>query len=108
MSGDFIIDFWQSYSSKYDGSMSVIIQNIKLTKQIHSFPMTTKTSVALAALLIQHLSATECQLPIVVNYSFPVSYPSLNLANRIYGDGSRSDESTAKIKPFTLHSCSVM
>jgi len=81
--------------------MSVIIENIKLNKADSFVSNDYQNFVALAALLIQHLTATERQLPRVVNYSFPVSYPSLNLANRIYGDGSRSDELIAENK--TVH-----
>ena len=52
--------------------------------------------VQLSALLIQHLSATERQLPRIVKYHMPINYPALALSNRIYGDGSRSDELVAE------------
>jgi len=94
------------FSSRTDAelmmdSMSVIIESIKLNKADSFVSNDYQNFVALAALLIQHLSATERQLPRIVNYSFPVSYPALNLANRIYGDGSRSDELIAENK--TVH-----
>jgi prophage DNA circulation protein len=57
--------------------------------------------VGLAALLVQHLSATERQLPRVVSYRYPVNFPALTLSNRIYGVGSRSDELIAENK--TVH-----
>jgi hypothetical protein len=94
------------FSSRTDAelmmdNMSVIIESIKLNKADSFVSNDYQNFVALAALLIQHLSATERQLPRIVNYSFPVSYPALNLANRIYGDGSRSDELIAENK--TVH-----
>jgi prophage DNA circulation protein len=35
-------------------------------------------------------------LPRIVNYQMPINYPALALANRIYADGSRSDELIAE------------
>ena len=48
--------------------------------------------VALSAALIQHLAATESQLPRIVSYQMPASLPALNVANFLYGDGARFDE----------------
>jgi hypothetical protein len=81
--------------------MSVIIESIKLNKADSFISNDYQNFVALAALLIQHLSATERQLPRIVKYSFAVSYPALTLSNRIYGDGSRSDELIGENK--TVH-----
>jgi prophage DNA circulation protein len=72
--------------------MAAVIEEIKLEKcnafQVDDY----RNVVATSALLFQHLSATERQLPRIVDYSFPASLPALTLANRIYADGSRSDE----------------
>jgi len=48
--------------------------------------------VELAAALIQHLAATERQLPRIVAVTTPMSYPSLRLATYFYNDGARADE----------------
>ena len=48
--------------------------------------------VHLHAQLVQHLSATELLLPRIVTLTMASGMPALALANRIYGDGSRSDE----------------
>jgi hypothetical protein len=77
-------------------TMSGIIEDIKLNKADSFVSSDYQNFVALAALLIQHMSATERQLPRVVKYNLPVSYPSLTLAHRIYADGSRSDELIAE------------
>jgi len=76
--------------------MTVIIEDIKLNKADSFVASDYQNVVMLSALLIQHLSATERQLPRVVEYHMPVNYPALTLANRIYGDGSRSDELIAE------------
>lgn len=76
--------------------MGVIIETIKIEKADSFVSSDYQNFVALAAVLVQHLSATERQLPRVVQYNLAVSYPSLNLANRIYGDATRSDELIAE------------
>jgi hypothetical protein len=81
--------------------MVPIIDNIKLNKTDSFVVRDYQNFVAVSALLIQHLSATERQLPRVVWMSFPVNYPSLALANRIYADPSRSEELIAENK--TVH-----
>jgi hypothetical protein len=48
--------------------------------------------VAISAALVQHLAATERQLPRIVVANMPDSMPSLFLANYFYTDASRSDE----------------
>jgi hypothetical protein len=77
-------------------SMGAVIEAIKIDKADSFVSSDYKNFVGLAALLIQHLSSTERQLPRVVQYRLPVSYPSLALANRIYADASRSDELIAE------------
>ena len=72
--------------------MTVIIEDIKLNKANSFVASDYQNVVALSALLIQHLSATERELPRIVTYAMPINYPALALANRIYGDASRSDE----------------
>ena len=81
--------------------MVPIIDNIKINWSDSFVIRDYQNFIAVSALLIQHLSATERQLPRIVQLSFPVNYPSLALANRIYGDGSRSDELIAENK--TVH-----
>ena len=54
--------------------------------------------VELNAALIQHLAATERQLPRVVSYTLPVNLPSLTIANLLYADATRSDEIIAENK----------
>jgi hypothetical protein len=81
--------------------MVPIIDDIKLNKTDSFVVRDYQNFVAVSALLIQHLSATERQLPRVLQLSFPANYPSLTLANRIYGDASRSDELIAENK--TVH-----
>jgi hypothetical protein len=76
--------------------MTAIIEDIKLNKADSFVANDYQNFVALSALLIQHLSATERQLPRLVEYLMPVNYPALALANRIYGDASRSDELVAE------------
>lgn len=76
--------------------MVTIIEAIKLNKADSFAASDYENVVALSALLVQHLSATERQLPRIVNYRMPVSYPALALANRIYGDGARSEELVAE------------
>jgi hypothetical protein len=73
-------------------AMSAIIEEIKLNKADSFVSNDYQSFVLLAALLIQHLSATERQLPRVIQYHWSVNYPALTLSNRIYGDGSRSEE----------------
>jgi hypothetical protein len=76
--------------------VSALIEQIKLNKADSFVPSDYQNFGFLSALLIQHLSSTERQLPRVVKYSMPVNYPALALSNRIYGDGSRSDELVAE------------
>jgi hypothetical protein len=76
--------------------IGVIIETIKIEKADSFVSSDYQNFVALSALLVQHLSATERQLPRVVEYVMPVHFPSLALANRIYGDASRGDELTAE------------
>jgi hypothetical protein len=77
-------------------AMNVIIDDIKLNKADSFTSSDYQSFVLLAALLIQHMSATERQLPRVLQYHWAVNYPALTLSNRIYGDGSRSDELIAE------------
>lgn len=81
--------------------MGAVIEDIKLTKADSFASRDYQNFVFLAALLVQHLSATERQLPRVVSYHWAVNYPALTMSNRIYGDGSRSDELIAENK--TVH-----
>jgi len=81
--------------------MALVIEEIKVNKADSFVSKDYQNFVGLAALLIQHLSATERQLPRVVNYSFPIRLPALMLSNRIYGVGSRSDELAEENK--TVH-----
>jgi hypothetical protein len=76
--------------------MGAIIEQIKLNEADEFVASDYQNFVMLAALLIQHLSSTERQLPRVVRYQFPISFPSLTLAQRIYTDASRSDELVAE------------
>lgn len=81
--------------------MTAIIEDIKLNKSDLLVANDYQNFGSLAALLIQHLSSTERQLPRVVGYQMPTNMPALALANLIYGDGSRSDELVAENK--TVH-----
>jgi hypothetical protein len=81
--------------------MGTIIEEIKLNKADSFVSNDYQNFVTLSSLLIQHLSATERQLPRVIAYTFSVSYPALTMSNRIYGDGTRSDELAAENK--TVH-----
>jgi hypothetical protein len=76
--------------------MSIVIEDIKISKADSFVASDYQNFVALSALLIQHLSSTERQLPRVVQYHMPINYPALALSNRIYGDGSRSEELIAE------------
>ena len=78
--------------------MSVAIEAIKLNKADYFSSSDYQAFVFLAALLIQHMSAAERQLPRVVQYTWPVHYPSLAMSNRIYGNGERSEELIAENK----------
>jgi prophage DNA circulation protein len=77
-------------------SMGAIIEEIKINKADSFVSSDYQNFISLSALLIQHLSSTERQLPRVVQYNLPVNYPSLTLANLIYADASRSDELIAE------------
>jgi len=79
-------------------AMGVAIEDIKLNKADSFAANDYQAFVKIAALLIQHMSATERQLPRVVQYTWPIHYPSLALSNRIYGEGSRSEELIAENK----------
>jgi prophage DNA circulation protein len=82
-------------------AMSIIIDDIKLRGSETFAVNDYRNVVALSASLIYHLSATERLLPQIVSYQMPINYPALALANRIYGDASRSDELIAENK--TIH-----
>ncbi len=81
--------------------LSVVIEAIKLNKADEFIPNDYQNFVSLAALLVQHMSATERQLPRIIQLQMPIHYPSLALSNRIYGNGSRSEELIAENK--TVH-----
>lgn len=76
--------------------MVPIIDTIKVNWGAFFFIEDYQNFVALSALLVQHLSDTERQLPRIIKMKFPIHYPSLALANRVYGDASRSDELIAE------------
>lgn len=76
--------------------MVVVIEDVKLGISDLIDGVCYTLTVKLAADLIQHLAATERQLPRIVYYESPAVLPSLHLANFFYGDGSRSDEITAE------------
>jgi hypothetical protein len=82
-------------------TMTAIIENIKLTCADNFVSSDYQYFVGLAASLVQHLSATERLLPRIVRFSFPTHYPALAMSNRIYGDGSRSEELIVENK--TVH-----
>lgn len=52
--------------------------------------------IALCASIVQHLVATERQLPRIVNYNLASNMPSLKIANLLYFDALRSDEVIAE------------
>jgi prophage DNA circulation protein len=79
-------------------AMNIAIEEIKLNKADSFVASDYQSFVFIAALLIQHMSSTERQLPRVVKYTWPVHYPSLTMSNRIYGEGSRSEELIAENK----------
>jgi hypothetical protein len=76
--------------------MLPIIDTIKVNWGAFFFIEDYQNFVALSALLVQHLSDTERQLPRIIKMKFPINYPALALANRVYGDASRSDELIAE------------
>lgn len=55
-------------------------------------PDSYRALVALQAAFVRDLSARSSALPEIVRYEFAGSMPSLWIANRLYGDASRSDE----------------
>jgi hypothetical protein len=61
-------------------------------------PMSYRLLVALRAAAVRDLAQRGRQLPRVVPYSFPTAMPTLWIANRIYGDGSRSEDLIAENK----------
>ena len=81
--------------------MSAIIEDIKLNKADSFVSSDYQNFVALSAALIQHLSSTERKLPRIVKYKMEAHFPALALSNRIYSDGSRSEELIAENK--TVH-----
>lgn len=72
--------------------MAAIVDDIKLFVCDILDGMHYQYVVHLSAALMQHLAYTERQLPRIVSYRMNISLPSLTLANRFYGDASRSDE----------------
>jgi hypothetical protein len=76
--------------------MLPIIDTIKVNWGAFFFIEDYQNFVALSALLVQHLSETERQRPRIIQMKFPIHYPALSLANRVYGDASRSDELIAE------------
>jgi hypothetical protein len=58
----------------------------------HSDPSNYQALIALHAAVTRDLSTRARPLPKLVTYSFPRSFPSLKLANRLYADASRADE----------------
>ena len=77
-------------------AMSAIIDEIKL-RGSESFAVNDyRNVVALSALLIYHLSATERQLPRLLSFQMPTNLPALALSNRLYGDATHSDELVAE------------
>lgn len=54
-------------------------------------PDSYRALVALHAAFVQDLSARSSALPEIVRYEFASPMPSLWIANRLYGDASRSD-----------------
>jgi prophage DNA circulation protein len=77
-------------------TISLVIEDVKLNKADSFAAVDYQGFISTAALLIEHLSSTERQLPRVVDYTMAINYPALALSNRIYGDGSRSDELIAE------------
>ena len=59
--------------------------------------------VVLHAAVTRHLQVSIRPLPRIVRYSFPASMPVLSLANRIYGDASRSAELIQENRRASAH-----
>lgn len=78
--------------------MSATIEDIKVSRSNVFTVFDYQNTVALAALLINHLSATERDLPRVIAYHLKDNSPALTVANRIYSDGSRAEELIAENK----------
>ncbi len=72
--------------------MTAVVEDIKLEISDLLDGVCYRQTVELAAALIQHLAATERQLPRIVAYTSPDVLPSLVLANFFYADGGRSNE----------------
>jgi hypothetical protein len=72
--------------------MSAIFDEVKLAMGNLITGNNYQYIVGLNAALIQHLAATERQLPRVVSYLLASNLPSLAIANLLYADASRSDE----------------
>lgn len=72
--------------------MGAIIETIKLEVSELFYGTEYSGVVALSAALIQHLAATERQLPRIVTYHLAANRPALTVANLLYGDGGRFDE----------------
>jgi prophage DNA circulation protein len=81
--------------------MELVIEQIKVSKSDSFILSDYRNFVALAALLIQHLATTRRLLPRIVQFRFPINYPSLTMANRIYADASRAEELAAENR--TIH-----
>ena len=73
-------------------AMVLDIEEIKLNKADSFASSDYQAFVGLSSLLIQHLSSTERLLPRIVQYTWPVHFPSLTMSNNIYGAGDRSEE----------------
>lgn len=78
--------------------MAAIIETIKLEVSELFFGTEYAGVVALSAALVQHLAATERQLPRLVSYQLAANLPTLTVSNLLYGEGSRSDELIAENK----------
>lgn len=69
-----------------------VFDEIKLDLAENLDSASYQAATALAAATINHLMLAELRLPEIVTYRMPGPMPSLSMANRIYGDGSRSSE----------------
>lgn len=86
-----------TFVSRADASMVMdkmieIFDTAKLAMSNMMTGLNYEYTVALCASLIQHLAASERQLPRIVDYTLPVNLPSLTIANFLYADATRSDE----------------
>jgi prophage DNA circulation protein len=76
--------------------MTAVFDTVKLAMSNMITGNNYQFLVELSAALIQHLAATERQLPHMISTQMPASLPALTVANFLYGDGSRSDELIAE------------